>query len=172
MDAHAHDHAAPPACDHCAPAPAQDHGAHAGHGGTTAALTTSATLHCLTGCAVGELIGLVIATAMGLGAWPTMILATAMGYASGFALSLKPLLASGMGVGEALRSIWLGEVISIGVMEIAMNATDYFVGGVGTASFTSARFWIGYALALPAGFAAAWPVNYWMLSRNIKKHCH
>ena len=57
-------------------------------------------------------------------------------------------------------AIWLGEAISIGVMEIAMNATDYAVGGVGAASVASPVFWVGYAAALVAGFVAAWPVNY------------
>jgi hypothetical protein len=57
-------------------------------------------------------------------------------------------------------------------MELVMNFTDYHIGGVQTASMLSERFWLGYLAALPAGFIAAWPVNYWLLQRNIKKPCH
>jgi hypothetical protein len=77
-----------------------------------------------------------------------------------------------MSVLAAFRTLWLGETISIAVMELAMNFTDYHVGGVAASSVFSPQFWIGYALALPAGFVAAWPVNAWLLSRNIKQHCH
>ena len=154
--------------------PAHAHHAHGHHGagGTSASLTTSATIHCLTGCAIGEFAGLAIGVSLGLAAWPTMLLATALAYVSGFALSLRPLLKSGLTFGAAWRAIWLGEAISIGVMEIAMNGADYLVGGVSAPSMAAPIFWVGYGVALAAGFAAAWPVNYWMLSRSIKKPCH
>jgi hypothetical protein len=76
----------------------------------------------------------------------------------------------GHGLGaEAFRTIWLGETVSIAVMELAMNLTDYHVGGVQTRSVLSAQFWLGYAAALPAGLIAAWPVNYWLLKRSTKQ---
>jgi hypothetical protein len=133
------------------------HQHHAHSGGSPAGLATSATLHCLTGCAIGELAGLLIGVALGLGAWPTMALATILGFASGYSLGLRPLVKQGMRVGEAFRTIWLGETISIAVMELAMNFTDYHVGGVTAGSVLSPTFWAGYAAALPAGFVAAWP---------------
>lgn len=147
------------------------HGAHGSHGAGTsvAQLTTSATLHCLTGCAIGELIGLLIGVALGLTPWTTMALATVLGFASGYALGLRPLVRQGMSVAQAFRTIWLGETISIAVMEFAMNFTDYHVGGLAVASVFAPRFWLGYALALPAGFLAAWPVN-WLLLRGSVKH--
>lgn len=154
-----------------------DHGHHHHHHGaapdaSVARLATSATLHCLTGCAIGELAGLMIGVSLGLNPWTTMALATVLGFVSGYALGLKPLVEQGMSVVQAFRTIWLGETISIAVMELAMNFTDYHVGGVGVSSVLEPRFWLGYALALPAGFVVAWPVNWLLLRRNVKKACH
>ena len=152
-----------------------DHAHHRHHGHGTASpagLATSATLHCLSGCAIGEFIGLLIGVALGLNPWATMALATVLGFVSGFTLGLVPLVRQGMAPRQAFETIWLGETISIAVMELAMNFTDYHVGGVTTASVLSLQFWLGYAAALPAGFLAAWPVNYWLLKKNIKKQCH
>lgn len=147
------------------------HHAHAGYGGSHTRLTTSATLHCLTGCAIGEFIGLAIGVTLGLGAWTTLALATVLGFVSGYSLSLVPLMRTGMGLGAAFGTIWLGETISIAVMEFAMNFTAYHVGGVNVGSMLEPRFWLGYAAALAAGFIFAWPVNSWMLKRNLKR-CH
>ena len=158
--AHAHTHAH------------HGHGHGQGGGDSPARLATAATIHCLTGCAVGELAGLAIGVGLGLDPWTTMTFATVLGFASGYALGLKPLVQQGMGWIAAFRTIWLGETISIAVMELAMNVTDYLIGGVKTASVASPLFWIGYAFALPAGFLAAWPVNYLLLKRNVKKSCH
>ena len=71
----------------------------------------------------------------------------------------------------ALRIIWVGEVVSIGVMEIAMNAVDYAMGGMGVKSLFVARYWEAIAVAAAAGYLTAWPVNHWLLGRNMKK-CH
>ncbi len=137
-----------------------------------ARLGAASTLHCLTGCAIGEVIGLTLGVSLGLSPWVTMTMATALAYLSGFLLGLRPLLKTGMHWRAALQAIWLGEVISIGVMELAMNFTDYHLGGMTAASVFSPAFWTGLLLALPAGFLAAWPVNVWLLSRQIKKPCH
>jgi hypothetical protein len=156
-------------------ASAHSHHAHHTHGGAPqshAQLTTSATLHCLTGCAIGEWIGLAIGVTLGLNPWVTMALATALGFVSGYTLGLWPLVKQGMGWGQAFKTIWLGETISIAAMEFAMNFTDYHVGGVQAASLFAPQFWLGFAAALPAGFAVAWPVNWWLLRSNVKKPCH
>lgn len=134
-------------------------------------LTSSATLHCLSGCAIGEFAGLAIGTSLGWGPWPTMGLAVVLGFISGFALSLIPLMRSGLSLGAAWRSIWLGETISIAVMELAMNTADYHVGGVTAGSLWHPLFWLGYGAALVAGFIAAWPVNFVLLRKNLK-NCH
>ncbi|HUR39824.1 MAG TPA: DUF4396 domain-containing protein [Verrucomicrobiae bacterium] len=151
---------------------AHAHHASSGIGDSLPRLTTSATLHCLTGCALGEFAGLAIGVTLGLNPWATMALATVLGFASGYALGLRPLIQRGMSVAAAFKAIWLGETISIAAMEFAMNFTDYHVGGVQAASMLSPVFWLGYLLALPAGFVVAWPVNYWLLRRNVKQPCH
>ncbi len=141
---------------------------------TNNALITSAqsTLHCLVGCVIGEVAGLSIAVTLGLGVWPTIILATTLAYLSGFTLGLWPVMRDQKKtLTEALRLIWIGEAVSIGVMEIVMNAVDYSVGGMQADSVFAPIFWIGIAAAIPAGFFAAWPVNWWLLSRDLKK-CH
>jgi len=72
---------------------------------------------------------------------------------------------------QALKIIWIGEVISIGVMEVVMNFVDYQMGGMTAPSVMTWMFWRGIVFAVPAGFVAAWPVNYWLLRRNLKA-CH
>ena len=148
--------------------------AHSHHGHSGGALRTSAqaTLHCLTGCVIGEVAGLAIGVTLGLPAWQTIVLATALAYLSGMTLGLLPVM-KGQRVGmlEALRIIWLGEVISIGVMELVMNYVDYRMGGMAAQSVASWMFWRGLLFAVPAGFIAAWPVNYWLLKRELKA-CH
>ena len=148
--------------------------AHAHHGGSGSPLKVSAqaTLHCLTGCVIGEVAGLAIGVTLGLGIWPTIILATSLAYISGFTLGLLPVMrARGKSFLEALKLIWIGEAVSIGVMEIVMNAVDYQMGGMSTNTILSWMFVRGLLFAIPAGFLAAWPVNYWLISRELKA-CH
>ncbi len=145
---------------------------HHGHGGSPLAVSAQATLHCLTGCVIGELAGLAIGVSLGLAAWQTIVLATALAYASGMTLGLVPVMRSrGIGLVAALRIIWVGEVVSIGVMEIVMNFVDYQMGGMGAPSIFSWMFVRGLVFAIPAGFLAAWPVNYWLIKRDLKG-CH
>ena len=147
--------------------------AHHGHGGGGPWRTSAqATLHCLTGCVIGEVAGLMIGVGLGLGVWPTIVLATVLAYTAGMTLGLIPVMRrQGVGMLQALRIIWIGEVISIGVMEVVMNFVDYQMGGMAAPSVASWMFWRGIALAVPAGFLAAWPVNYWLLKRELKA-CH
>ena len=147
--------------------------AHHGHGGGNPLKTSAhATLHCLTGCIIGEVAGLTIGTLAGMPPWPIIILATALSYVSGMTLGLVPVMRDqGVGLFGALRIIWVGEVVSIGVMEIVMNFVDYQMGGMGASSILSWVFWRGLLLAVPAGFLAAWPVNHWLLKRELKA-CH
>src|SRR3954451_23958565 len=147
--------------------------AHHGHGGGGALRTSAqATLHCLTGCVIGEVAGLLIGVTIGLSPAPLIVLATALSYLSGITLGLLPVVRKQrVGLLAALRSIWIGEVISIGVMEIVMNFVDYQLGGMGAKSVFAWMFWRGLVFAVPAGFLAAWPVNYWLLKRELKS-CH
>jgi hypothetical protein len=160
---------------HCDPSGGPAHAAHAhhGHGGGSAWRTSAqATLHCLTGCVIGEVAGLMIGVSLGLSPWPTIILATVLSYNSGITLGLVPVMRNQqIGMIQALRIIWIGEVISIGVMEIVMNFVDYQLGGMSAPSIASWMFWRGLFFAIPAGFLAAWPVNYWLINRELKA-CH
>lgn len=147
--------------------------AHTHHQGHNPYVTSAqATIHCLIGCVIGEVTGLAIGVTLGLTIWQTIALATALAYVSGMTLGLVPVMRhQGKSFLEALRLIWIGEVLSIGVMEIAMNWADYAVGGMQAGSILDPVFWLGIAVAIPAGFLAAWPVNYWLISRDMKK-CH
>jgi len=131
-----------------------------------------ATAHCLLGCSIGEFAGLAIGVTLGLGVVLTIGLAVVLAFITGLGLAIQPLMRQqGMTAGQALRTIWLGEAVSIAVMELAMNAADYAVGGIQTQTMADPVFWIGFAAALPAGFVAAWPINYWLIRRNLK-HGH
>ncbi len=174
MNATLHDHHAPPqtsaACCHAETYARHDaHQHHADSVGWKGA--ASVTLHCLSGCLIGEWLGLAIGVGLALPPMTTMILATVLAYLSGFGLTLWPLLRRGMHFGAALRTVFVGEAVSIGVMEIAMNFVDWQMGGMAVKSLFVTRYWIALGFASIAGFLAAWPVNRWLLSRNMKK-CH
>lgn len=152
------------------------HVVHAHHHGDSPSgpwrLATQSTLHCLTGCVIGEVAGLAIGVTLGLPAWQTIVLATVLAYASGMTLGVLPVIKSQRrGFLAALKVIWIGEVISIGVMEFAMNYADYRMGGMSADSVFSWMFVRGLLVAIPAGFLAALPVNYWLLKRELKR-CH
>lgn len=142
--------------------------------GGSASLKTAAyaTVHCLTGCVIGEMLGLMIGVSLGLHPYSTMLLATGLAYFSGFTLTIVPLMKrAGLPFGAAFKAIWLGEVISIGVMELVMNSVDYHMGGMRSGSVFDPLFWQALALAVPAGYVAAFPVNYWLIGKQMKR-CH
>ena len=148
------------------------HSHHGHHRDGPWRISAQATLHCLTGCVIGEAAGLMIGVTIGLPPWQTIVLATVLSYLSGMTLGLLPVMRSqGVGLIDALRIIWIGEVISIGVMELVMNYVDYRLGGMTAPSVMSWMFWRGLVFAIPAGFIAAWPVNYWLVKRELKA-CH
>lgn len=173
MNTIAHTANEPAACCH-APQKAGAHSAHSDHaqgGGWKAAARI--TLHCLTGCAIGEWIGLSIGVTLGMPVAHTIALAVVLAYLSGFALTLIPLIRGGMRFSQAFHIVWVGEAISIAAMELVMNVVDYHLGGMRRGmSLLHAQYWIAFSAAAVAGYLAAWPVNYWMLKRSIKKACH
>ena len=172
MSQHAHDchSSAEPHAGHAAHA--SHHGHHGHGGGGMLATSFHATLHCLTGCVIGEVAGLMIGVSLGLSIFATIALATGLAYLTGMTLGLVPVMRrEKIGMLAALRIIWIGEVISIGVMELVMNWVDYEMGGMAAPSVATWMFWRGILIAVPAGFIAAWPVNYWLLRRNLKA-CH
>ncbi len=135
--------------------------------------SAKATMHCLTGCTIGEVLGLLIGVSL---QWPplyTIALCVLLAFAVGFYMAISSIMANeGLSFMGAFRAVWLGEVISMGIMEIVMNWVDYSVGGMSAASVFTPAFLLGLGLAIPAGFLAAWPVNYWLLSKEIKNCCH
>lgn len=141
---------------------------HAHHG---SALKTSAhaTAHCLLGCVIGEVTGLIIGTVFALGVARTMALAVILAYVSGLTLAIAPVMRGhGLRFAAALRVVWLAEGISIGVMELVMNWIDYLVGGIQAGSVLSPIFWLGLLVSVPPAFLVAWPVNYWLLQKELR----
>ncbi len=115
---------------------------------------------------------MLIGVALGLSVGVIIVLATGLAYLSGMTPGLVPAMRNqNKTFLEALKLIWIGEVVSIGVMEIAMNSADYTVGGMQAGSILAPAFWFGIAVAVPAGFLAAWPINWWLLKRDLKS-CH
>ena len=138
----------------------------------TKKLAVSATSHCLTGCVIGETIGLSLGVFLGWVALQTALVATALAFITGFGLTLFPAIKQGLNLSETFKAVWLGEVISIGVMEIVMNLVDYNMGGMNAASMLEPIFWFSLIIAIVAGFAAGYPANYFMLKYNLKQKCH
>jgi hypothetical protein len=146
---------------------AQDHAHHDHHEmGSAHAMAVSATLHCLTGCAIGEILGLMIGTAMGLGNVATIALAITLAFAFGYTLSTLPLLRAGLGVGAALTVVLAADTLSIAVMELVDNAVVAVVPGAMDAGLVNPTFWLSMMLALTVAFFAAWPVNRALLARG------
>jgi len=130
-----------------------------------------ATLHCSIGCILGETLGLVLGTSFGFSQYESMAVSTALAFCLGFSLAVFPLMRrTGLSPRRAFAAIWLGEAVSIGVMEAVMNAIDYHMGGMRTGSIVSGRFWLALAVATAIAFLVAWPVNAILIARNIRKH--
>lgn len=129
-------------------------------------MATSATLHCLTGCAIGEVLGLIIGAALGLSNGITTLIAIALAFVFGFGLSTVPLLKAGMGFVAALSIVIAADTLSIVTMEIVDNAVMYAIPGAMHATLVDPLFWISMPIALAVAFFAALPVNKYLLSKN------
>ncbi|HVW72929.1 MAG TPA: DUF4396 domain-containing protein [Rhizomicrobium sp.] len=142
---------------------------HHHHGGWVAA--AHATLHCSIGCILGETLGLILGTVFSFSQIASMIVSTCLAYGAGFSLAVFPLMRrTGMNFPQALSAIWIGEAVSIGVMELVMNAIDYHMGGMRTGSILAGRFWLALAVATAIAFLVAWPVNAWLIARQLRQH--
>jgi hypothetical protein len=129
-------------------------------------LAFSATVHCLTGCAIGEVLGMVIGTALRWGNAPTIALSVALAFLFGYGLTMRPLLASGLTTPVVLRLALAADTVSITIMEIVDNAIMLAIPGAMEAGPGSARFWGSLVLSLLVAGAAAYPVNRWMIARG------
>ena len=130
------------------------------------ALAFSATVHCLTGCAIGEVLGMVIGTALGFSDVGTIALAVALAFFFGYLLTSLPLLRSGMALATVAPIAFASDTISITIMEIVDNALMLLIPGAMDAGVVSFRFWGSLTVALLVAGAAAYPANRWLLSRG------
>jgi hypothetical protein len=132
-----------------------------------------ATLHCLTGCAIGEVLGLVIATALGWHDLPSIALAAFLAFVFGYSFTLVPLARSGLSIGEAGRIALAGDTASIVVMETVDNSVMLAVPGAMAAGLADVLFWGSLALGLALAFVVAYPVNVWLIARGHRgSHSH
>ncbi|MFE5944937.1 DUF4396 domain-containing protein [Streptomyces sp. NPDC056480] len=191
-DAHAHhDHGAHSTHSaHAGPESHPDHGGHKGHEGheghqgqhgghdeghgahhhtpgkASWSMAARATLHCLTGCAIGEVLGMIIGTALGWGNTQTMILAIILAFFFGYALTLRGILAAGIDFKTAFKVALAADTLSIAVMEIIDNGVIALWPGAMDAHLSDPIFWIVLAIALAAAFVITVPVNKWMIGRG------
>jgi hypothetical protein len=130
------------------------------------AMALRATLHCLTGCAVGEVTGLAIGTALGWATAPTMALAIGLAFLFGYAFTGFGLVRGGMGLRAAAGVALAADTVSIAVMEVVDNAVMLLVPGAMDAGLDDALFWGALAFALAVAFVVAVPVNRWLIARG------
>jgi hypothetical protein len=126
-----------------------------------------ATVHCLTGCAIGEVLGMVIATALGWHDLPSIVLSIALAFVFGYALTIRLLLAAGLPLGRAARTAVISDSMSIGVMEVVDNLLLVAIPGAMAAGLSDPLFWGSLALSLAVAFAVTLPVNRWLISRGF-----
>jgi hypothetical protein len=129
-------------------------------------LAVSATVHCLTGCAIGEVLGMVIGTALGWSDLQTIALAVALAFVFGYALTIGPVLRSGMALRAAIPVALAADTVSITVMEVVDNGVMLLVPGAMEAGLTSLLFWGSLAFALAVAFVVTVPVNRWLIARG------
>lgn len=126
----------------------------------------SATLHCLTGCAIGEVLGMVIGTALGWGNAATIALAVVLAFMFGYALTIRPLLHAGLSFSAAAKLAFAADTASITTMEIVDNAIMLAIPGAMHAGLNSVLFWGSLAVALAVAAVAAFPINRWLIARG------
>ncbi len=153
---HEHDHHAGP-----------DHAVHQ-HGPDSSWRTAiSATLHCLTGCAIGEVLGMVLATWWGWSTWPSVALAVFLAFVFGYALTMSSVLKAGLAFGAAVQVALAADTVSIAVMEVVDNAVLVAIPGAMGAGLANWVFWAALAFSLAVAFVVTVPVNKWMIGRGL-----
>ncbi|TWV53466.1 DUF4396 domain-containing protein [Streptomyces misionensis] len=144
-----------------------EHVHHAHHGaGTSWRMAAQATLHCLTGCAIGEVLGMVIGTAAGLHNTATVVVSIALAFVFGYALTMRGVLRAGLPVRQALKVALAADTVSIVVMELIDNTVMVGVPGAMDAGLSQPLFWVSLAGSLALAFIVTTPVNRWMIGRG------
>ncbi|MCX4848496.1 DUF4396 domain-containing protein [Streptomyces sp. NBC_00893] len=144
------------------------HATHAAHhpGGASWSMAARATLHCLTGCAIGEILGMVIGTALGWGNMATMVLAIVLAFFFGYSLTLRSILKAGVDFRTALSVAFAADTLSIAVMELIDNGVIALWPGAMDATLADTLFWGALAISLAVAFVVTTPVNKWMIGRG------
>ena len=143
-----------------------DHGQAGSSSSSLNRTALSATIHCLTGCTIGEVLGLVIGTALGWGTAETIILAVALAFLFGYGLTMLPLLRTGLPLRTALGLALAADTASITVMEVVDNLIMLVIPGAMDSGLTSPLFWGSLAVALLIAGAFAFPLNRWLISHG------
>ena len=130
------------------------------------AVAAAATLHCLTGCAIGEVLGMVFGTALGLPNAATVVLSIGLAFGFGYSLTMRSVLGAGLDVRTALKVALAADTVSIAVMELIDNAFILAIPGAMDAGLTSVLFWASLAAALAVAFVLTTPLNRWMIARG------
>ena len=129
-------------------------------------LAFSATVHCLTGCGIGEVLGMAIGTSLGWGNAATIALAVLLAFLFGYSFTLVPLFRSGLDFRQVVRIALAADTASITIMEIVDNLVILAIPGAMDATLTQPLFWGAMALALALAGVAAFPVNRWLIARG------
>jgi hypothetical protein len=143
---------------------------HSGEALTTGRVTwgaaAQATLHCLTGCAIGEVLGMVIGTSAGLHNGATVVLSIALAFVFGYALTMRGVVRAGVPFRQALKVAFAADTVSIAVMELIDNAVVLAIPGAMDAGITSLLFWSSLAFSLVVAFVVTTPLNRVMMGRG------
>jgi hypothetical protein len=135
-------------------------------GSSLTSSAVQATLHCLTGCAIGEVLGMVIATALGWGNVASVVLAVALAFVFGYGLTIRPVLAAGIGFRRAAGVALASDTVSIGTMELVDNAFILLVPGAIAAGLGDGLFWWSLGASLAIAFVLTVPVNRFLIARG------
>jgi hypothetical protein len=147
-----------------------DHRQHISHvpsqGPALTRLAVSATAHCLTGCAIGEVLGMVIGTALAWSNLATVLISIVLAFGFGYSFTVTPVMRSGLSLRAAVPVALAADTVSITVMEVFDNLVVLTVPGAMDAGLTSPLFWGSLALSLAVAFVVTVPVNRWLISRG------
>jgi Domain of unknown function (DUF4396) len=149
-----------------ATAHAHEHHAMPTSGRALTGVALSATLHCLTGCAIGEVAGVAIGTALGWSTVATLLLAIGLAFLFGYSLTSLPLLRAGLAFAAVVPIALASDTLSIAVMEIVDNAILLLIPGAMDAGLDTLLFWGSLSMALVLAGLAALPVNRWLIARG------
>jgi uncharacterized protein DUF4396 len=142
-----------------------EHAHHHGSGSPTRA-AIQATLHCLTGCAIGEILGMVLSAAFGLGNALSIFVSVLLAFVFGYALTLRPVIAAGVAPRRAMRLAVASDTVSIATMELVDNAFILLVPGAIAAGLADGLFWWSLLVSLAIAFVLTVPVNRWLIVRG------